>query len=59
MVYVGPRFGMSSILKTSLPKLKICPKPAQTDMGIPVSEWGPRFECRSNLGTQPQCPKLE
>jgi hypothetical protein len=50
-VYVGPQIGMNPESLWGLPNLEYWQIPTQTDSGIPVPIWGPRFECRSNLGT--------
>jgi hypothetical protein len=58
-VYVGPQIGMNPKPILGLPNLEINLGSPRSDMGIPVPIWGPRFECRSSLGTKPLRPKLE
>jgi hypothetical protein len=56
---VGPQIGMNPKPILGLPNLETNSGIPRSDMGIPVPIWGPRFECRSNLGTKPLSPKLE
>jgi hypothetical protein len=52
-IYVGPQIGMKTIPILGVPDLEINSGSPRIGMGIPVPIWGPRFECRSNLGTKP------
>ena len=49
----SPQIGMNLKPILGLPDLETNSGSPRSDMGIPVPIWGPRFECRSNLGTKP------
>jgi hypothetical protein len=51
--YVGPQIGMNPKPILGLPDLETDSGSPRPHSGIPVPIWGPRFECRSNLGTKP------
>jgi len=57
-IVVGPQIGMNPIPILGCPDLEINLGSPRIDMGIPVPIWGPRFECRSNLGTSSVGPQI-